>query len=87
MLVLVRALLLAQESGASEIGIDHLLAAFTPETGSAAPRDAPFFPVPKREMSLSPDAAAAIVHLGEISTIPSDVLLAALLSAKRRGAN
>ena len=90
MLVLVRALLLAQKSGAPEIGIDHLLAALTPETGSdapPAPREGPFLPVPRREMALSPDAAAAIARLGAISTIPLDVLRIALLSAKRRGAN
>ena len=90
MLVLVRALVLAQTSGASEIGIDHLLAALDPETSSAepvAPPEGPFFPVPRQDMALAPDAAAAMAPLGDISTIPLNVLRSVLLSAKRRGAH
>ena len=66
MLVLVRAVVLAQNSGASEIGIDHLLAALDPETSSAepvAPPEGPFFPVPRQDMALAPDAAAASLVL------------------------
>ena len=90
MLVLVRALVLAQSSGALEIGIGHLLAALDPETGSAepvAPREGPFFPVPRQDMALSSDAAMAMAPLGDISAIPLDVLRSVLLSAKRQGAH
>src|SRR5882762_9055596 len=90
MLVLVRALVLAQTSGASEIGIDHLLAALDPESGSGdpvAPPEGTFFPVPRQDMALSPGAAAAMASLGDISTIPLDVLRSVLLSAKCQGAH
>lgn len=90
MLVLLRALVLAQRSGASEIGIDHLLAALDPETRSVnpiAPREGPFFPVPRQDMALSLGATAAMAPLGDISTIRPDVLLSVLLSAKGQGAH
>jgi hypothetical protein len=90
MVVLVKAVPLAQISGASEIGIDHLLAALAPQTSSvapAAPVGGPFFPVPKCDMALSTGALAAMASLGEISTIPADVLRRALLAAKRHGAH
>jgi hypothetical protein len=89
-LVLCRALVFAQTSGATEIDIDHLLAALDPESGSldpVAPSEGPFFPVPKQDMALSPGAAAAIGPLGDISAIPLDVFRSVLLSAKRQGAN
>jgi hypothetical protein len=60
MLVLVRALVLARSLGASEIGIDHLLAALDPESGPDAPPEGAFFPVPRQDMALSRDAAAAV---------------------------
>ena len=90
MLVLARALVLAQTSGASEIGIDHLLAGLDAEAGSVdpvAPLEGTFFPVPKQEMALSPGAAAALAPFENISTIPLDVLRSVFLSAKRHGAH
>ena len=85
--VLVRALVLARSLGGSEIGIDHLLAALDPETASTEPvppPEGPFVPVPGQDMLLSPDAAAALAALGDILTIPLDVLRSVLLSAKRQ---
>jgi len=90
MLVMIKALVLARGSGASEIGIDHFLAALEPESSSvdpAAPPEGTFFPVPRQDIALSHGAAAAIATLGDISTIPLDVLRSALLSAKRQGAH
>jgi hypothetical protein len=83
-------LVLAQTSGATEIEIDHLLAALDPEFGlldPVVPPEGPFFPVPKEDMALSPGAAAAIRPLGDISTIPLDVFRSVLLAARRQGAN
>jgi len=79
-----------RSSGASEIGIDHLLAAIEPESSSvdhAAPPEETFVPVPRQDMALSDGATAAIAPLGDISTIPLDVLRSVLLSAKRHGAH
>jgi hypothetical protein len=90
MLVLIKALVLARSSGASEIGIDHLLAALEAESSSvdpAAPPEGTFFPVPRQDMALSRGAATAIARLGDISTIPLDVLRNVLLSAKGQGAH
>jgi hypothetical protein len=89
MLVLARALVLAQSSGASEIGINHLLAVLDAEAGSVdpvAPPEGTFFPVPRQDMALSPGADAAMAPLENISTIPLDALRSVLLSAKHQGA-
>jgi hypothetical protein len=87
-IVLVRALVFAQSSGASEIGIDHLLAALdsnepipTVISGIAERYSA----APKQDMPLALDAIAAISPLGDLSTVRLDVLRSALLSAKRQG--
>jgi len=77
MRVLVRALGLAQSSGASEIGINYLLATLDAESGSVDPVAPPagtFFPVPRQDMALSPGAAAAMAPLENLSTIPLDDL-------------
>ena len=85
--VLVRALVLAQQSGAPEIGIDHLLAAL--DSNEPIPTIAgiaeSYDPVPRQDMPLALDAIAAISPLGNLSAIPLDVLRSALLSAKRQG--
>ena len=86
--LLVRALVLAQRSGASEIEVDHLLAALDAdvfEQPMAKPVEGPYFAIPAQDMPLTPDAVAALEPLGEISAIPLDVLRSALLSAKRQG--
>ena len=88
--VFVRALVIAQSSGASEIAIDHLLAALDtgigpnePIAGLIAER---YVPVPKQDMPFAPDVtAAALEPLGEIFAIPLDVLRRALVSEKREG--
>ena len=87
-LVLVKALVLAQRSGASEIGIDHLSAALDsnePIPTTIAGTAEPYSPVPKRDMPLALDAIAAISPLGELSTVSLDTLRSALVSAKRQG--
>jgi hypothetical protein len=82
-LVLVTALRLAQRAGESEISIAILLAAldhkFTSNEG-AAPTTGPFLPVPHVDMRLSKEAVAAIAPLGDICSIPTNLLRSALLA-------
>jgi hypothetical protein len=87
-IVLVRALVLAQGSGASEIGTDHLLAALDsnePIPTAIAGIAEPYSAVPKQDMPLALDAIAAISPLGDLSTVSLDTLRSALVSAKRQG--
>jgi hypothetical protein len=87
-LVLARALVLAQDSGASEIGIDHLLAVLDAdvlEQPIAESVEGPYFAIPAQDIPLAPDVVVALEPLGEIWAIPLDVLHSALLSAKRQG--
>lgn len=82
--------MLAQSSGASEIGIEHLLTALDYEAGftdPVAPLEGPFVSVPKQDMLLLPGAAEAIAPLGDIWRITLDVLRGALVSAKRQSAH
>ncbi|HEV3201228.1 MAG TPA: hypothetical protein VGZ73_25175 [Bryobacteraceae bacterium] len=82
-LVFVTALGLAQRAGASEIGIGMLLAAldhdFTPNE-IAGTATGPFLPVPHVDMPLSGEAVAAIAPLGNIFSIPTNLLRSALLA-------
>jgi hypothetical protein len=88
-LVLFRALVLAQSSAASEIGVDHLLAALDADVASNEPVATliaeRYVAVPKQDMPLAPDVVAALGRFREISTIPLDVLRSALVSAKPSG--
>jgi hypothetical protein len=87
--VFARALLLAERSRASEIGIEHLLAALHDMTSMVEPTmrpEPPFLPVPKQELPLSPGATAAIAPLGDISHVSLNALRSALMDAERLGA-
>jgi hypothetical protein len=84
-LVLVRALVFAQSSGASEIGIDHLLAALDSNEPIPTTIAGPYSAVPKQDMPLALDASAAISPLADLSTVSLDTLRSALVSAKRQG--
>jgi hypothetical protein len=82
-LVFATALRLAQRAGASEISIAILLAALDHKFTSnedAEPTTRPFLPVPREDMLLSKEAAAAIAPLGDIFSIPANLLRSALLA-------
>jgi hypothetical protein len=84
--VFVRALLLAEGAGASEIGIDHLLAALSAallDERSSAPSVGPFVPTPKRQMFFSSAAQAALESAGSLEQVSIDSLRSALSVAKR----
>ena len=92
--VFVRALILAEDENAPEIGVDHLLAALDgPRTDSKPVEQAkgPFVPTPHRDKAFSSAAKAAIEAAGAVA--PSDLeqltidsLRRALLAAKREHA-
>jgi len=89
-LIFIRALILAQRSGSSEISIDHLLCAMDEIAGfpeTAIQPEPPFLPIPKQELPFSSAAIAAIQPLGEISGVSMNTLRGALLEAKHRGAS
>jgi hypothetical protein len=82
-LVFATALRMAQCSGASEISVAILLAALDHEftSNEAAVRaTGAFLPVPHVDMPLSNEAAAAIAPLGDILSIPTNLLRSALLA-------
>jgi hypothetical protein len=84
--VFATALMLALAAGASEIGIDTLLCALDDQSRPSEPvrpATGPFLPVEKRELPLSPAAAAVVSSLGDMFRIRLDVLCTALLAAKR----
>jgi hypothetical protein len=87
--LLLRAMMVAQNASASEITITHLLAAIdapnTPPERSSSTRSGPFVPVERRELPLSPGAASVISSLGDLSSISIEVLRPALLTAKDQG--
>jgi hypothetical protein len=88
--VLMRALVLAQRSKASEIGIDHILGVLDDVTSMVEPTirpEPPLSPVPKQDLSLSAGVKAAIEPLGDISGVSLGALRSVLLDAKRRGAS
>ena len=81
-----KALMLALAAGAAEIGIDTLLCALDDQSTPGEPvrpATGPFLPVERRELPLSPAAAAVLSSLGDMFSIRLDVLRTALIAAKR----
>jgi hypothetical protein len=65
--VFIKALILAERAGATEIGVDHLLAALEfPLVGDepVAPAPGPVVHTPHREKALSPEAESAVRAAG-----------------------
>jgi hypothetical protein len=87
--VLIRAIILAQEAGAGEIGIDHLLRAAESagEAKSLPQPAAPFLPVPRCEMNLSQEARALFDSFADFEDVTIDSFRGALIAAKRSGSN
>lgn len=89
--VLFRALLVSEEEGAPEIGLDHLLAALDRTTEQSSLLDVstgPYMPIPHRNMNLSEEAKAAIkaacaVVPCDIGQLPIDSFRSALVAARR----
>jgi hypothetical protein len=84
LLVLVKALARARSSGASEIGIEHLLAALNADALAqpTAAFNGPYVAVPPYGMPLAPDVIAALKPLGDISKVSLDTFRSALVAAK-----
>lgn len=83
LMVFFRAALLAQQSGASEIGIYHLLQALDGgviNQPSVAQSVGPFLPVPHQDLPFSREAAAVLESLGDVLDMPLDRLRGALRS-------
>ena len=82
----MKATVLARSSGASEIGIDELLNAFTTEFAPNQPiaSNPGFVPIPKYDVPLSPAAATAIASAGDLETVSLEQLRTALLNARGR---
>jgi hypothetical protein len=90
-LVFMRAILVAQESGSATVGIDELLTAL--DLDANAKEDPPiglFEPVPSQDMPLTQGAVEAITLLGGYDAVRQDVSLkklrAALLAVKHKQA-
>ena len=89
--VFVRALILAEDENAPEIGVDHLLAALDSPTTESKPVEqsmGPFVPAPHRDKAFSSEAKAAIEAAGtaapsDLEQLSIDSLRRALLAAKR----
>ena len=85
---LLRAALLARQSGASEIGLDELLAALEPESTpseSVQPEsDQTFHPIPHQDFLFSSAAAKAVESAGDLQTMPVERLRTAVLAAKHQ---
>src|SRR5262245_33623439 len=72
--VFFKALILAEEENASEIGVDHLLTALDSPTTTTEPVEqsmGPFVPAPHRDKPLSSEAKTAIEAAGVLA--PSDL--------------
>jgi hypothetical protein len=83
--VFFKALFLAEQEGAKEIGIRHLLAALDSpamETNLGVSSTGPFVPVPRVDKFLSSGAQAAIAALGNLDHMSIDSLRA-VLTARR----
>ena len=88
--VLLQAFLLAENEGAAEIGVDHLLAALDQpefESEAALPPAGALAPVPRRDKPLSSDACAAIEAACarvpcELEQLSRERLRAALVAAQ-----
>ena len=86
MAVLFTALLLAHAQEATEIGVDHLLAALDADLHEPEPRaEGPFVPVPRVELPLSAGVRSVMSSLGDIESASIDTLPRALLRAKEDG--
>ena len=87
--LLIRAMMVAQNAAATEIGVSHLLEAIdtpnTPPDRFASNPSGPFVPVERQELLLSPGAAGVISNLGDFSSISIEALRLALLAAKDQG--
>jgi hypothetical protein len=79
---LVKAMVIAEKSGASEIRIDDLLTALDQLSPPYSDAILTFLPVPKRDMPLSNGATKVLESIGELDTVPSSVFRDALLRAK-----
>lgn len=80
---LVKAMVIAENSGASEIRIDDLLTALDQLSTPGSDATSIFLPVPKRDMPLSNGATKVIESIGDIDTIPSSEFREALVRAKK----
>jgi hypothetical protein len=90
--VFLRATMLAQNSGASEIGIDILLAALDCETDpphsiEPAELDCESFFINSDWISLSKEVVAAIATVGDAEAMKPESLRRVLLAAKRNQTN
>jgi hypothetical protein len=87
--LLLRAMILVQNTAASEITITHLLAAidapYTPPERFASTPSGPFAPVERQGWPLSPGAASVISSVGDLFSISIEALRPALLAAKDQG--
>ena len=84
--VLITALLLAHAQEATEIGVDHLLAALDADLHEPEPpAEGPFVPVPRVELPLSAGVRSVMSSLGDIKGVSIDTLRKALLRAKEDG--
>jgi hypothetical protein len=87
--LLLRAMMVAQNAASPEITITHLLAAidapYTPPERFSSTPSGPFIPVERQELPLSPGAASVVSRLGDLSSISIAALRPALLTAKDQG--
>jgi hypothetical protein len=89
--VFFKALLLAEKESASEIGVDHLLAALDSPTSEDKPVQQsarPYVPIPHRDKAFSSEAKAAIeaacaVAPCDVERLTIDSLRRALAAARR----
>ena len=84
--VLITALLLAHAQEATEIGVDHILAALDADLQEPEPRaEGLFVPVPRVDLPLSAGVRSVMSSLGDIESASLDTLRRALLRAKEDG--
>ena len=84
----VKAVASAREAGATEVGVDDLINALTPDpTRSQSSNEAPpggLAPAPHYDVRFSSAAAAALASAGDLHSLTVDQLMAALLRVKNR---
>lgn len=83
--VLITALLFAHAQEATEIGVDHLLAALDADLDEPEPGAEGTGPVPRVELPLSAGVRSGMSSLGDIESASIDALRRALLRAKEDG--
>ena len=85
--VLLTSLSLAQAQEATEIGVDHLLAALDagPSRGPEPSAGGAFVPTPRVELPLSAGVRSVMSSLGDFESTSVDTLRGALLRAKEDG--